>query len=32
VLLELVDGEPPVIYDGAKGADSERTNTMTSNP
>jgi hypothetical protein len=32
MLLELVDGEPPVIYDGAEGADSEQANTMISNP
>jgi hypothetical protein len=32
MLLELIDGEPLVVYDGAEGADSERTNTMTSNP
>jgi hypothetical protein len=31
-LLELVDGEPPVIYDGAESADSVRTNTVTSKP
>jgi hypothetical protein len=31
-LLELVDGNPPVIYDSVEGADSERTNIMTSNP
>jgi hypothetical protein len=32
MLLELVDGEPPMIYDGAEGAESERTNMMISNP
>jgi hypothetical protein len=32
VLLELIDGEPPVIYDGAESVDSVRTNTVTSKP
>jgi hypothetical protein len=32
MLLELVDGEPPVVYDGVEGADSEQMNTMTLNP